>query len=151
MPGSCRHRPGGPGDRVDPAGGLLLFRARRQLRDFEFSVPRGRSLWTLAVLGGALAGVALGVDPRDEPRWSEGNGFDDAFRDGLAAESSGGRKAASITSDVLLGMHVWETTSKDNVLYILNHLDFEKFQPMKFFILRGKDTLYGHLPVSLHR
>jgi len=48
-------------------------------------------------------------------------------------------------SDVLLGMHVWETTSKDNVLYILNHIDFEKFQPMKFFILRGNETLYGHM------
>ncbi len=52
------------------------------------------------------------------------------------------------SSDVLLGMHVWETTSKDNVLYILNHGDFEKFQPMKFFILRGNETLYGHMRVN---
>lgn len=51
-------------------------------------------------------------------------------------------------SDILLGMHVWETTSKDNVLYILNHIDFEKFQPMKFFILRGSETLYGHMRAS---
>jgi serine protease Do len=50
--------------------------------------------------------------------------------------------------DVLVGMHVWETISQENVLYVLNHADFEKFQPVKFYILRGKDTLYGHLRVE---
>lgn len=47
--------------------------------------------------------------------------------------------------DILVGMHVWETISKDNVLYILNHNDFEKFQPIKFYVLRGKETLFGHM------
>lgn len=50
--------------------------------------------------------------------------------------------------DILVGMHVWETVSKDNVLYILNHDDFEKFQPIKFYVLRGKETLYGHMQVQ---
>jgi serine protease Do len=51
-------------------------------------------------------------------------------------------------TDVLLGMHDWETTSKDNVLYILNHAEFEKFQPLRFFILRGNETLYGYMRVN---
>jgi serine protease Do len=50
--------------------------------------------------------------------------------------------------DILVGMHVWETISKENVLYILNHDDFDKFQPVKFFILRGTETLYGHMQLS---
>jgi len=50
--------------------------------------------------------------------------------------------------DVLLGMHVWETISYENVAYILNRPDFFNFSPLKFYILRGGETLYGHLPVA---
>lgn len=50
--------------------------------------------------------------------------------------------------DILVGMHVWETISRDNVLYVLNHADLESFQPVKFFILRGEETLYGFMPVK---
>jgi serine protease Do len=53
--------------------------------------------------------------------------------------------------DVLVGMHVWETISKENILYVLNHADFDKFQPVKFFIVRGKETLYGNLRVDRAR
>jgi hypothetical protein len=30
----------------------------------------------------------------------------------------------------------------------LNHADFESFQPLKFFILRGDETLYGYMQVK---
>jgi serine protease Do len=50
--------------------------------------------------------------------------------------------------DVLVGMHHWETISLDNVDYILRHADFASFQPIKFYILRGTETLYGHMHVS---
>jgi serine protease Do len=51
--------------------------------------------------------------------------------------------------DVLVGMHVWETVSLENVTYILNRSDFETLAPLKFYILRGNDTLYGHINVSM--
>ena len=47
--------------------------------------------------------------------------------------------------DILVGMHLWETISEDNILYIFNHAEFEEFQPVKFYILRGSETLYGHM------
>jgi serine protease Do len=50
--------------------------------------------------------------------------------------------------DILVGMHIWEMVSRDNVQYILNHDDFEQLQPIKFFILRGTETLYGHMPLK---
>ena len=46
------------------------------------------------------------------------------------------------------GSAVWETISPDNVSYILNRSDFEQIQPVKFYILRGSETLSGHLNVS---
>jgi serine protease Do len=50
--------------------------------------------------------------------------------------------------DVLVGMHVWETISLENVLYIIGRPDFAQIDPLKFYILRGNETLYGHLPVA---
>ena len=39
--------------------------------------------------------------------------------------------------------------SLDNVAYILKRSDFATLNPVKFFILRGNDTLYGYMPVSM--
>ncbi|MFV1965904.1 MAG: trypsin-like peptidase domain-containing protein [Pirellulaceae bacterium] len=50
--------------------------------------------------------------------------------------------------DILVGMHKWETISLDNVMYILDSEEFEHSQPVKFYILRGNETLYGHMLVS---
>jgi serine protease Do len=50
--------------------------------------------------------------------------------------------------DVLVGMHVWETVSLENVNYILGRPDFAQLDPIKFYILRGNETLYGHLTVA---
>lgn len=47
--------------------------------------------------------------------------------------------------DILVGLHIWETVNEDNVSYVLDHPNFGKFAPLKFYILRGKETLYGHL------
>jgi len=67
-----------------------------------------------------------------------------AVRPGSPADDQGIRGG-----DVLVGMHIWETVSLENVAYITNRSDFAALNPVKFFILRGKETLYGHLPVTL--
>lgn len=51
--------------------------------------------------------------------------------------------------DVLVGMHIWETVSLKNVDYVVNRPDLPKLNPVKFYILRGNETLYGYLPVPL--
>ena len=51
-------------------------------------------------------------------------------------------------NDVLVGMHVWETISLENVAYILDREDLVKLDPVVFYIVRGTDTLYGHLRVA---
>jgi serine protease Do len=50
--------------------------------------------------------------------------------------------------DVLVGMHIWETITADNVNYVLDRPDFGQLEPVKFYILRGSETLYGHLSVA---
>ena len=53
-----------------------------------------------------------------------------------------------VPGDVLVGMHIWETVTLENVAYILKQSDFANLSPVKFFILRGDETLYGYLPLA---
>ena len=77
------------------------------------------------------------------------------YRGGLAVtavRAGGPADAEGIRSgDVLVGMHVWETVTMDNVSYILNRPDLAKFQPLKFYVLRGDQTYFGHLSVAHHQ
>jgi serine protease Do len=53
--------------------------------------------------------------------------------------------------DILLGMHVYETITLENVSYVLKNPEFTSLQPLKFLILRNEATYYGHLSVSSTR
>jgi len=61
-------------------------------------------------------------------------------RFGSAASDKGIRPG-----DILVGLHVWETITPDNVSYILDQIESEQLDAVKFYILRGRDTLFGHL------
>ena len=77
----------------------------------------------------------------------------------LGSTYNGGLRVAALRSDgpaarqgirpgdVLVGMHRWETVSLDNVKYILNRPDLRRAGRVKFYIVRGSETLYGHLPI----
>jgi serine protease Do len=66
-----------------------------------------------------------------------------AVREGGPATQQGIKRG-----DVLVGMHVWETISLENVAYILEREDLAKLDPLTFYIVRGSDTLYGQLRVA---
>ena len=53
-----------------------------------------------------------------------------------------------VHGDILVGLHVWETINEDNVTYIMEHPQLRVFSPLKFYILRGRETLYGHLQLA---
>ena len=36
----------------------------------------------------------------------------------------------------------------ENVEYVLNRNDLESLQPLKCYLLRGRETLYTHLPIQ---
>lgn len=69
-----------------------------------------------------------------------------SVRPNSPAASNGMRKG-----DILVGLHVWETINIDNVSYVIDHPQLNTFSPLKFYILRGKEVLYGHLPVNASR
>ncbi len=49
--------------------------------------------------------------------------------------------------DILVGLHIWETTSDENIEYVLNHPQLHSIGPLKFYIVRNGETLFGHFPL----
>jgi serine protease Do len=64
-------------------------------------------------------------------------------RPGSPAEKQGIRRG-----DILVGMHIWETVSLENIAYILDRDDIARLDSVVFYIVRGSDTLYGHLRLA---
>lgn len=58
------------------------------------------------------------------------------------------RRQGIRTGDILVGMHVWETVSLENVEYVLTRPELSEIAPVKFYIVRDGETLAGRLPVD---
>ena len=75
-----------------------------------------------------------------------------SYRGGLVVSevrpASPAAKNGIRVGDVLVGLHVWETVTQDNVDYVLKNPQIQTFSPLKFYILREKETLYGHFQVA---
>ena len=54
-------------------------------------------------------------------------------------------KAGLKAGDILVGLHQWEMTTLENVLYVLNHNDRAGFSPLRFFIIRAGQVHRGLL------
>ena len=53
-----------------------------------------------------------------------------------------------LPGDILVGMHKWETASSQDVQYIVSRPNLGQMGKLKFYVLRGQNTLYGHLDVA---
>ncbi len=52
------------------------------------------------------------------------------------------------SGDVLVGLHRWETTSLENIAFVLERDDFSKDEPIEFYIIRGTDTVHGQIRLA---
>lgn len=161
-----------PGDVVTAVGDSDIHRAldfqrilldRRPGDKLDLSVQRGGKTLTVNL---QLAEVPdsvrqpmtqtwdlLGLELKPLPTAEFKQKFQTRYRGGLVVvdvrANSPAQEQGIRPGDVLVGMHIWETVSLDNVAYILKRPDFNSLNPVKFFILRGNETLYGYLAVSL--
>ena len=94
-----------------------------------------------------FVGLRFDVMPSGEVR-----AVSDRYRGGLRVTEVRGDSPAHRQGirqgDILVGMHIWETVTLENVEYVLKHKDFEDFSPVKFYVLRGDQTLFGHLRIA---
>ena len=99
----------------------------------------------------ASLGIRLEVVDRRELGRRHGKKVLKHYRGGLritAIRKNGPAKENGIRKgDVLVGLHEWETVNMDNIRYVLEHSRLTEFNPIKFYVLRDTETLFGHLPV----
>jgi serine protease Do len=53
-----------------------------------------------------------------------------------------------LPGDILVGMHKWETASDQDIRYIISRPHLEQMGKLKFYVLRGQNTLFGHINVA---
>lgn len=53
-----------------------------------------------------------------------------------------------LPGDILVGMHRWETASNEDIDYIISRPNLAEMGELKFYVLRGKSTLFGHINVA---
>lgn len=142
---------------------VMLERTRGQV--VELSVGRGSQSLDLKL---TLSDPPAATRPSANPIW-EVLGLElksipaEEFRQNYKTRYRGGLTVTGVRpgspaaaqgihrGDVLVGMHVWETISLENVAYIINRPDFAGMTPVKFFILRGNETLYGFLSLNVQQ
>ncbi len=66
-----------------------------------------------------------------------------AVRTGSPASSNGIR-----SGDILVGMHIWETISMENLDYIMNKAKLDNPNAVKFFVVRNTRTKDGEISVA---
>jgi len=109
--------------------------------------PRPRRANSLAENAWNVLGLRLEPIPATEFRRLKSR-----YRGGLKvvtvrADSPAARQGIR-SGDALVGMHLWETVSMDNVAYVLKYANSER---LKFYVLRGNETLFGYLPVAMRK
>jgi serine protease Do len=161
-----------PGDVITSIAGRKVERAldvelallgRRRTEDLNVEVLRsGNTVTTNLVLAPGRPGtgkvaladrvwdhLGLKLTPMEDQEFRLLNS---RYRGGLAVQDVRPNSPAAAQGirrgDVLVGMHVWETVSLDNVSYVLDRDDLNRQEPVLFYILRGSDTLYGHIRLA---
>jgi serine protease Do len=117
----------GAEERID----LALAAMRRD------AVPLDERCWN--EIGLRLQPAAAGKVQKLQARYRGGLVVTEVRSNGPAAEQ--GIKEG----DILVGLHVWETIAPDNIAYILDKAQEEHLNPIKFYVLRGRETLFGHI------
>jgi serine protease Do len=74
------------------------------------------------------------------------------YRGGMHVDSvrpnSPAAQEGILPGDILVGMHKWETASDQDIQYIISRPNLNQMGKLKFYVLRGQNTLYGHLNIA---
>jgi serine protease Do len=74
------------------------------------------------------------------------------YRGGMRVEKVRPQSPAELNGiregDVLVGLHIWETVSNENIDFVLNHPQLQSLGPLKFYIVRNGETLFGHFRIT---
>ena len=129
------------------AGEVIAVTVTREGAEEQLQLPLGKARRSLVTapersweqLGLRVAPAASDMVRQLQPRY-RGGLLVQEVRFGSPASDKGIKPG-----DILVGLHIWETLTPDNVSYILDQIESDRLASVKFYILRGRDTLFGHI------
>ncbi|MCC7475298.1 MAG: trypsin-like peptidase domain-containing protein [Pirellulales bacterium] len=99
----------------------------------------------------ARAWDVLGLELSEEPHATFAR-RSSRYRGGMRVENvrpnSPAAQEGILPGDILVGMHKWETASEQDIQYIVTRPNLDQLGQMKFYVLRGQETLVGQLNVA---
>jgi S1-C subfamily serine protease len=98
-----------------------------------------------------IAPDMFGLNLTEEPR-STFNWLNVRYRGGMRVDSvrpnSPAAEAGISAGDILVGLHRWAIASEKDVQYLMSRANFGNARKVKFYVLRGQNTLYGQISVA---
>jgi serine protease Do len=92
-----------------------------------------------------LIGVMLETEPSESFTGTK-------YRGGLRVvdvrSDSPAAREGIVAGDILVGMHRWQTASLQDVDYVINRSNISRMGEVRFYIMRGTETLYGDINVA---
>ena len=150
------------GDEICEVGQMLVVRPldlerallnRSSSEKIAVIVLRGgeQKTFALELANCSKAWDVLGLELTEEPK-STFRERSSRYRGGMRVvevrASSPAAEEGIRSGDLLVGMHGWETASAQDIDYIVTRPNLAEIGSMKFYVLRGKSMLYGHLDVA---
>jgi len=121
----------------------LATRASGRSRQTASSAPDSLQEKTWAALGLRLEKAPSSLFRNSETSYQGG------MRVVAVKPDSSAAKQGVRTGDILVRMHRWSTTTSKDIRFILDRADsLARAGTVKFYILRGGDTFFGHLAVA---
>jgi serine protease Do len=141
-----------------PAGQPVSVELRRSgqtmMMDLALAESRATAIAarpTAAIKDGDKVWDVLGLKLSEEPRTTFQR-RNSKYRGGMHVEDvrpgSPAAQEGILPGDILVGMHKWETASEQDVQYIVSRPTLDQMGKLKFYVLRGQSTLFGHINVA---
>jgi serine protease Do len=126
---------------------LNLALAESRTAPIVAAAPRPAGMSEEATRVWELLGINVSEEPRStferrNTRYRGGMRVTDIRPSGPAAQEG------ILPGDILVGMHKWETASSQDIQYIITRPNLAEMGKLKFYVLRGDSTLYGHINVA---
>jgi len=122
----------------------LATRATRRSRKIASNTTESLQEETWAMLGLRLEKASSNLFR------NSGNPYQGGMRVVAVKPDSSAAKQGVRKGDVLVRMHRWTTATSKDIRFIIDHADsLARAGTVKFYILRGSDTFFGHLAVAV--
>lgn len=92
-----------------------------------------------------LIGVMLEIEPSES---FAGTKYRGGLRVVEVRSDSPAAREGIVPGDILVGMHRWQTASLQDVDYVINRTNISRMGEVRFYIMRGSETLYGDINVA---